>query len=269
MRCSAPLAPLLVSLSALALSASGADSGGTIWATPHDSYSSSIGVLGCKVDVNRIAYWPNDVDCSNFCVEVTYEDRSLYLLRIDQSQGAHDISYDAWNYLYTGSSATKKPTTGGAVEMTYKDVEPSKCKHLIDTKHGKLPLSASNSMNFLASCLDQNTSWVGDNYVLYNIDDAICTLGYNEECDLDWPNANQASCPHTLGLQVALNGLPVFNIAYPSGKKILATNGSVSITTPTTGGGDDNSASGHHFNPSLMLVMLFSCFLCVSTSWWF
>lgn len=31
---------------------------GTVYVTPHSQFSSSIGVLGCKVDTNRIAYWP-------------------------------------------------------------------------------------------------------------------------------------------------------------------------------------------------------------------
>jgi hypothetical protein len=31
-------------------------------------YSSSAGVLGCKVNTDRIAYWPMAVDCHNICV---------------------------------------------------------------------------------------------------------------------------------------------------------------------------------------------------------
>jgi hypothetical protein len=259
-----PLVPLLA-LSLAHSSTAKSSSSGTVWATPHASYSSSIGVLGCKVDTNRIAYWPSSIDCDNLCVELTYEDRSVNLLRVDQSQGAYDISYDAWNYLYTGYSAAKKPTAGGAVEMTYKQVDASNCNDLIKTKHNKLPLSAANSMNFLASCLDQNDSWVGDNHVLYNILDSICTLGYDEECDLDWPAANQASCPHTLGLQTALNTDPVYNIAYPSGEKVLASNGSVVTDTS----GDDDSGASASIQPSmltLMMLMLLSCSLFLSTS---
>ncbi|KAL2020294.1 hypothetical protein VTK56DRAFT_8522 [Thermocarpiscus australiensis] len=200
--------------------------GGTVWATPHDSYSSSVGVLGCKVDTNRIAYWPASVDCNNICVSLSYEGRTVNLLRIDQSQGAHDVSYDAWNYLYTGYSATEKPTAGGAVAMEYQDVDPSACADLIHTDGGKLPLSAANSMNFLASCLAQD-SWVGKNYVLYNILDPICSWGTDEACSLDWPNANQASCPSGLGVPTVLNDDPVYNIQYPTGKKVLASSGQV------------------------------------------
>ncbi|KAF5019501.1 hypothetical protein F66182_8508 [Fusarium sp. NRRL 66182] len=198
----------------------------TVWVTPHDSYSSSIGVLGCKVNTNRIAYWPSSVDCNNICVALTYQDRTVHLLRIDQSQGAYDVSYDAWNYLYTGHSATDEPTAGGPVEMTYEDVDASECSDLIDTDDGNLPLSAANSMNFLTSCLDRNdTTWVGDNYVLYNILDSICTLGHDETCDLDYPNANQASCPHTMGVPDKLEEQSVVNIRYPTGERVRASDG--------------------------------------------
>lgn len=199
---------------------------GAVWATPHESYSSSVGVLGCKVDTNRIAYWPASVDCNNICISLSYEGRTVHLLRIDQSEGAYDVSYDAWNYLLTGYSATERPTTGGAVAMEYEDVDASTCADLIHTHDGKLPLSAANSMNFLASCLAEET-WVGENYALYNILDPICSWGYDEVCNLDWPTANQATCPNTLGTPNVLSTAPVYNIQYMTGNRILASSGQV------------------------------------------
>lgn len=237
---------------ALPLSGLGADRvakrgdghGATIWATPHDSYSSSIGVPGCKINTNRVAYWPQAVDCDNVCVAVEYEHRQVHLLRVDQSTGAHDISYDAWNYLYIGESAMDKPTAGGAVEMKYRNVDASKCASLIHTEDHKLPISAANGMNFLASCLQRPTSWVANNHVVVNIVDSICTLGVDEQCNLDWPEANQPTCPHTLGQLAALKDDPVYNIQYPSGKKVLATSGASG--TPLRGNGasgsDENAA---------------------------
>ena len=213
--CTSILALLLAPLPILADS-------GTVWATPHDSYSSSIGVLGCKVDTNRIAYWPGAPSCSNLCVQLSYAGRSVKLLRVDSSEGAHDISYDAWNYLQTGKSAADKPTVGGAVPMEYKEVDVKECKGLIHTDGHKLPLSAANSMNFLASCLEEEGSWVAKNYVLYNVLDSQCSMGYDETCKLDWPNANQAKCPHTLGLPNVLKGAEVWNVQYGTGKKVLA-----------------------------------------------
>jgi hypothetical protein len=197
----------------------------TAWVTPHDSYSSSVGVLGCKINTNRVAYWPMDVDCNNICVSLSYGGRSVYLLRVDQSQGAYDVSYDAWNYLVTGYSATSKPTAGGPMEMQYENVDASKCASLISTSGHKLPLSAPNSMNFLVSCLSQPTSWVAKNYVLYNILDSVCSWGYDETCTLDLTTSNQPKCPHTLGEPVALTSDPVYNIEYPSGQRVLASTG--------------------------------------------
>lgn len=217
------VATVATAVLAQAASVAAAASKTKVWATPHDSYSSSIGVLGCKVDTNRVAYWPDTVTCDNICVSLSYEDRQLYLLRIDQSGGAHDVSYDAWNYLYTGKSATDKPVAGGGIEMTAAAADPSKCKDLIHTSGSKLPLSAANSMNYLSDCLSKSDSWVAKNYVLYNVLDPICTLGRDEECKLDWPAQNQATCPHTLGLPDTLKGSPVYNIRYPSGEKVLAT----------------------------------------------
>ncbi|KAK4160852.1 allergen Asp f 15 [Cladorrhinum sp. PSN259] len=199
---------------------------GTAWVTPHESYSSSVGVLGCKVNTNRIAYWPGSVDCNNLCIKLSYEGRSVKLLRIDQSQGAYDVSYDAWNYLYSGFPATEKPTAGGATAMEYEELDASACSELIHTKGSKLPLSAANSMNFLASCLEKDT-WVGKNHILYNILDPICSWGYDEACTLDWPTANQAKCPHQLGTPSALTSAPVYNIQYTTGKKVSASTGQV------------------------------------------
>lgn len=196
-----------------------------VWTTPHDKYSSSIGVLGCKINTNRVAYWPGSVDCDNICVKLSYQGRSVHLLRIDQSGGAYDISYDAWAYLQTGKSATTKPISGGSVAMEYEEVDASECADLIYTKDSKLPLSASNSMGYVSSCLSQPNSWVAKNHVLYNICDAICTLGFDEECSLDLATSNQPSCPHTLGLTSKLSSAPVYDIEYTSGKKVEAGSG--------------------------------------------
>lgn len=235
----------------LALAAGAAADG--VWATPHDSYSSSVGVLGCKINTNRVAYWPGSVDCNNLCVKLSYGGRSVYLLRIDQSGGAYDISYDAWNYLQTGQSATTDPIAGGAVAMDYEDVDASECAGLIYTDGSKLPLSASNSMNFVSSCLAQPSSWVANNYVLYNILDPICSLGYDEVCSLNLAVSNQASCPHILGLDSKLTTTPVYNIEYPSGQTVDASTGEV---VPA-----DVSESGSASSPSAQVSSTGAVFL--------
>ncbi|KAK0614736.1 hypothetical protein B0T14DRAFT_548218 [Immersiella caudata] len=222
-----------LSLSALAFA--GRAAGEACWATPHDSYSSSVGVLGCKINTDRVAYWPGSIDCNNICIKLSHGGRSVNLLRIDQSGGAYDISYDAWVYLQTGQSAATNPIAGGAVAMDYEEVDASECADLIYTNGAKLPLSASNSMNFLSSCLAQPNSYVAQNHVLFNICDAICSLGQDEECHLDLAVSNQPSCPHTLGLTTELTSAPVFNILYQTGKVVVAGTGKLApaqVKTP-------------------------------------
>ena len=195
--------------------------GGSVSVTPHDRYSSSVGVLGCKINVNRVAYWPSFPGCDDFCVKVTANGRSVNLLKIDQSGGAFDISYDAWNYLVTGQGAEENPTQGGGIDATYETVDPSECADIITEPEGKLAFSAANSMNFVSSC-GANT-WVGQNLALYNIINTQCTYGYDEVCQMPDPSqGNQPTCPHQLGLTVPLTSQPVWNIDYGTGKKSLA-----------------------------------------------
>ncbi|TDZ15998.1 hypothetical protein C8034_v000651 [Colletotrichum sidae] len=195
---------------------------GTAAMTPHDLYSSSIGVLGCKINTNRVAYWPTAVGCDDLCVKVTNGDRYVHLLRIDQSGGAHDISYDAWNYLMVGKGAAENPTQGGGVSMDYETVPMSECGFLLEGTKGKIPLTAANSMNYLASCLAQPDSYVAKNHALYNIANSVCTFGADELCSLDLAVSNQPSCPSMLGIKTPLKGLAVENIIYPSGTKAYA-----------------------------------------------
>lgn len=248
----------------------------TVWATPHDSYSSSIGVLGCKVNTDRIAYWPGSVDCNNLCVSLSYGDRTVKLLRVDQSQGAHDISYDAWNYLVTGHGANDRPAVGGPIEMQAEELDASECKDLIHTEGHKLPLSAANSMNFLASCLDhKDGSWVGENHILYNILDSICTWGYDEPCELNWPSENQAQCKHALGTPNPLKDDPVYDIKYPSGNKVIAGSGEVVKNGGTPWGdvggtGQENAAGGGLIGGSLgtlMTVWIMTLMSCGALCW--
>jgi len=241
----------------LATRAAAAQDRGTVWATPHDSYSSSVGVLGCKINTDRVAYWPGSIDCSNICVELSYAGRSVTLLRIDQSGGAHDVSYDAWNYLYTGYSARDRPTAGGAVAMEFRNLDASACAPLIHTKDRRLPLSAANSMNFLSSCLGQPDSWVAENHVLYNVLDPICSWGYDEECTLDLSASNQAACPHTLGMPVALKTAPVYNIRYPSGQVVVAGSGEVVQEKSSA-----QVARAPNVDGLAVPLLLFSIFIC-------
>ncbi|KAK3504171.1 hypothetical protein B0T13DRAFT_151419 [Neurospora crassa] len=192
--------------------------GESIGITPHDKYSSSVGVLGCKIDINRVAYWPSAVDCNNICVRVTANGRSVTLLKIDSSTGAYDISYDAYAYLQNGVGAAGGAALGGAVAATYEFVSPEECRPLIKTPDGKLPFTAANSMNFINSC--QGGSWVGNHFQLYNVADARCQWGEDVPCSFpDLAVTNQPDCGagHVLGIQKALPAeYAVVDIPYPN-----------------------------------------------------
>jgi hypothetical protein len=194
-----------------------------IFVTPHQQFSSSLGVLGCMVNTSRVAYWPSIPDCGmSLCVKVSYGNRSVNLLHIDQSGGAYDISYDAWNYLYTGQSANINPQSGGGIAASYAALPMLECADLITSPNGKLPFTAANSMNYITECLAQPNSWVAMNYGLWNIATSVCTYGIVEECALNLKVSNQPTCPHQLGLQTPLTSLPVYDIEFGTGKKVLA-----------------------------------------------
>ncbi|KAI0598214.1 hypothetical protein F4775DRAFT_592723 [Biscogniauxia sp. FL1348] len=186
--------------------------------TPHDRYSSSIGVLGCKINVNRVAYWPLAPDCDSPCVTVTAGGRTVHLLQIDRSGGAWDVSYDAWNYLYTGASALTAPRAGGPIAAQWRRADVAACADLFNGTAGRLavPLAAP-TQGWLAACPD--ASWARRNYLLYNIYDPVCRYGYDEECAGD---PSRPVCPHQLGAQPKLDTAPVWNIDYPTSNMSLA-----------------------------------------------
>ncbi|KAK3381010.1 hypothetical protein B0H63DRAFT_494934 [Podospora didyma] len=161
--------PALLALSA---GSSVSDARLSVGVTPYEQYSSSVGVLGCKVNTNRIAYWPMPVSCNDIC-----------------SGGAYDILYDAWNF-NTGQSATVHQVTGGALTMECEKLPADQCGDLIHSFNGGLPLSASNSINYLTSCLGQPGSW--------------------------------PTCPHPLGGTPPLTSAPVYNIQYGTGIVYIA-----------------------------------------------
>ncbi|KAL6903025.1 hypothetical protein GGI43DRAFT_330127 [Trichoderma evansii] len=200
---------------AAAVSAAVLPRGGSVSVTPHEQYSSAIGVLGCHINTNRVAYWPGAVDCNNICVKLTYQGRSLNVLKIDSSGGAYDISYDAWNTLVFGQSATTDPQEGGGYPMDWEFVDNSECSDLL--YNGKLPLSAANSVNYVASCLQQPSSFAAQNYEFINILDPVCHYGYDEVCTFDLAVSNQPSCPHQLGVPNTPTGVSVQNIQYGTG----------------------------------------------------
>ncbi|KAG5983866.1 hypothetical protein E4U55_006929 [Claviceps digitariae] len=215
-----PLATLLLASASAVSAATLGKRGQAVSVTPHEQYSSSIGALGCKLDTNRVAYWPGTVDCNNICVKLSRQGRSVHLLKIDSSGGAHDISYDAWNYLAFGKSAQEEPHEGGGIDMNYEFVHADECKHLLHD--GKLAISAATGLSGpVLNCIVQGNNWIANNYVALNIEDAACHYGHDEVCTLDLAVSNQAKCPHMLGIQDKLDR-KVMNVQFGTGKQVLA-----------------------------------------------
>lgn len=181
--------------------------------TPHQQYSSSIGVPGCLIDTNRVAYFPNIPTCDEPCVRVTHAEsgRELTLLHIDTSGGAWDISYDAWNILISGYSASQSPQTGGGVDMevAFVGLDDGECQALLGKTNGKIPLMAI-SPNWAVECPDVDVEF-------YNFGHQSCTTGSDEICHMD---GNVMNCPSGVGAANGYNGPTVTDLDYGTGREI-------------------------------------------------
>ncbi|KAH8743307.1 hypothetical protein F5883DRAFT_424806 [Diaporthe sp. PMI_573] len=213
---------LLARTTALSLGATG-----EVRVTPHDQFSSTIGVHGCKIDVNRLAYWPYWPDCSGMCINLTHGSRSRTVLHLDVSGSAYDISFDTYQYLAYGSSATASPAImnpdrNGALDIDYKIVDMSECMDIITSETGRLSFMAL-SPNQVNRCINEGDNWVAQNYELRNINDLQCHYGLDEPCTLDLVTGT-ANCPSGAGMKVAPLSppQPVIDLRYPCGVKATA-----------------------------------------------
>lgn len=183
--------------------------------TPHAQFSSSVGVLGCLIDTNRVAYFPSSPSCSKPCLRLKAkdDDRELTVLHIDSSAGAHDISYDAWNYLKTGSSARDDPTEGGGIDVEVEELslDDEDCKALLKETDGKIPVMAK-SPQWGMEC--------PDDVEFRNIGTSTCTSGTDEVCDV---SGETVDCPSgDSGAAAELEGMTVEDIEYGTGKLVDA-----------------------------------------------
>ncbi|KAJ0122377.1 protease acp1 [Diaporthe amygdali] len=174
---------------------------------------STTGVHGCKVNVNRMAYWPYWPSCSGMCVKLTFGSRSRTVLHTDVSGGAHDISFDTFQYLVYGSSATASPAIlnpaqDGGADMDYEVVDMSQCLDIITSDTGKLSFIATNP-NQVNKCLGEGNNWVAENYEVRNIGDSQCQYGVDEVCSFDQVTGT-AQCPSgTLTFRITGHRSPV------------------------------------------------------------
>ncbi|GAM90554.1 hypothetical protein ANO11243_085980 [Dothideomycetidae sp. 11243] len=177
--------------------------------TPQVQFSSSIGVLGCKVDYNRVAYFPYLPGCDNLCVKVSYGDRSVNLLHIDTSGAAHDISADAFTYLITGQEASaSNPVPSTPTEMEWSVISMDNCYGLIWTPDYKLPIIAESPTAVVNCKANEPSSWLANNYTLYNYVNSCCTLGVEDVCEFPSPyyGGAQPTCQLSqLGVQTSAN----------------------------------------------------------------
>lgn len=249
LRILSPLVALAISAAECSLAKSG-----TVYVTPHSQFSSSIGVLGCKVDTNRIAYWPIcrafsfqypfisqyylrtdriltmiliGPDCTDMCIKLTFGSRSRTILHIDTSGGNYDISFDTFQYLAFDSKATASPAilnANAGANMDYEIVDMSECSDIITSDTGKLSFIAV-SPNQVNSCMEQSSSWVAENYEMRNIANSQCQYGIDEVCTLD-STTGTCTCPSGVGTDgnVALApAQPVIDYIAPCG--VTATAG--------------------------------------------
>lgn len=200
---------------------------GSVRVTPHDAFSSTIGVHGCKVDVNRMAYWPNWPDCSEMCIKLTSGSRSRTVLHLDVSGGAHDISFDTYQYLAYGTSATASPALlnpagDGGLDVDYEVVDMSQCADIITSDTGKLSFIATNP-NQVNKCVGEGNNWVAQNYEIRNIGNSQCQYGIDEVCTFDTVTGT-AKCPSGVGSVVGPLSPPqaVIDLTYPCGVERVA-----------------------------------------------
>ncbi|KAF1977925.1 hypothetical protein BU23DRAFT_366134, partial [Bimuria novae-zelandiae CBS 107.79] len=110
---------------------------------------SSVGVVGCLINVNRVAYLPATYalpSCLNYCIKVRANGCSVNLLWIDNSvadgtkPANYDISYDAWNHLISGANAKDAPVYGGGLQATWEWIDNAACAEHLHTRDGKIPI---------------------------------------------------------------------------------------------------------------------------------
>ncbi|KAF2867499.1 hypothetical protein BDV95DRAFT_582280 [Massariosphaeria phaeospora] len=168
--------------------------------TPHDSFQGQ-GVLGCKIDINRVTYFPS-YDNLNYCVKASSKGRSVHLLQVGWSASElHEMSWDAWNYLNSGKSAYDYPTYGGGIPGTWEKVPNEECKDLIKTSDGAFPVQYTEVPTYLA------LKAAGAPAHLYNFWDPQCNNGIDEVCKLpDFAGANMAECPSGPASKTAFAG---------------------------------------------------------------
>lgn len=155
----------------------------------HVEYSSSMGVLGCLINTNRIAYFPMMPPCTNPCIKLTAPNgNTINVLHIDQSGGSYDISMDAYKTLKYGAGWK---SINGLPEakwdgVKYEYVSMDQCKDILP--EGKMPVMAKSPNKFNECLVSDPQSFWAKNTQFYDIDDARCLRGVLQKCEILPPN---------------------------------------------------------------------------------
>ncbi|KAG9202703.1 hypothetical protein G6514_003955 [Epicoccum nigrum] len=199
---------------------------GTIALDSHVEYSSSMGVIGCLVNTNRIAYFPMTPPCSNPCIKLTAPNgKSINVLHIDQSGGSYDISMDAYKTLKYGAgwasiNALPEAKWDG---VKYEYVPMDQCKDILP--EGKLPVLAKSPNKYVECAASEPQSFWAKNTQFYDIDDTRCLRGVMQKCEMVPPN-NTPTCANGkmagMSGQMPLSGIDTVVDVTADGKKVPA-----------------------------------------------
>jgi hypothetical protein len=158
---------------------------GTIALRPHVEYDSSMGVIGCLINTNRIAYWPLPPPCDNPCVKLTAPNgNTINVLHIDKSTSSYDISMDAFKTLKYGadwrSVNTQVESEWEGVQYEY--VSMDQCAGILPD--GTLPLIAKSTQSYDNCVKSEPQSFWAKNSQFWDVDDGRCLRGKLQKCEL-------------------------------------------------------------------------------------
>lgn len=151
----------------------------------HVQYSSSLGVIGCLIDTNRVAYWPSAPPCDNPCVKLTAPNgNTITVLHIDQSGGSYDISMDAYKTIKHGSNwrSINNASEAKWPGVTWEYVNMSECAGIIPS--GNLPVIAKSPNKYISCVASAPQSFWATHTTFYDIDDQRCLRGVMQTCQV-------------------------------------------------------------------------------------
>ncbi|KAF4553723.1 Hypothetical protein D9617_6g094550 [Elsinoe fawcettii] len=160
--------------------------------TGHVEYRSTLGIPGCKINTNAVAYWPTTGDCDSVCAKVKNPangvEKTVLTIGTSSDPSVYDISWKRYVELKGegDDAAGNAAAYDGGTDMEVNPVSMDQCLDLINYEEGgqkKLPFIAL-SPNFLNECKSSSpNSWVAQNGVLLDFNNDCCTMGKDQKCE--------------------------------------------------------------------------------------